>query len=273
MGKVNDTISNVNSILRTLLMLLLVAGAGVGGYFVYGLYDEPKQKLADKQAELDKVGAELAARKQEIAALTTSLDEKTREVERLEVAMQLLKVRHRLARLKVLDQREVAPSATDSGAAAPKQLVTRIEFVEVNEDGAPIGTPREFDIEGDLVYIDYLRVTFDDRYVEQSDLDRSTAICLFQRIFGEHQVPIDGFQLDDVGTRPTAYARGSQMSEFEKKIWSDFWTIANDPRRAAEMGIHAAHEVATAMRVQPGKTYQVDLRSTGEMTIRPVENP
>ena len=121
------------------------------------------------------------------------------------------------------------------------------------------------------MFIDYLRVTFDDRYVEQSDLDRSTAICLFQRIFGEHQKPIDGYQLDDVGTRPTAYARGTEMSDFERKIWTDFWAIANDPKRAAELGIHAAHEVADAIRVQPGKVYELNLRSTGEMTIRPIE--
>ena len=69
-----------------------------------------------------------------------------------------------------------------------------------------------------MVYIDYLRVTFDDKYIEESDLDRSTAIALFQRIFGEHQKAVDGFQLDTVGTRPTAYGRGTEMSEFEKKM-------------------------------------------------------
>ena len=57
-------------------------------------------------------------------------------------------------------------------------------------------------IDGDQVYVDYLRVTFDDKYIEESDLDRSTAICLFQRIFGEYQDPAEGFHLDTVGTRP-----------------------------------------------------------------------
>ena len=109
--------------------------------------------------------------------------------------------------------------------------MSRLEFVEVSEEGEPIGTPREFDIRGDMVYVDYLRVTFDDKYVEQSDLDRSTAICLFQRIFGEHQEAAEGYQLDEIGSRPSAYARGAHMSDFERKIWSDFWLIANDPKR------------------------------------------
>ncbi len=269
MGTVNDTISNVNSMLRTMLMLVLVAGAGFGGYWAYDLYNEPKKQLADKQAELDKINADLAARRQEVSALTTKLDEKTKQVERLEVAMQLLKVRHRLARLTVLDQHESAQPDT----AAPKKLVTRIEFVEINEEGHPIGKPKQFDIDGDLVYVDYLTVSFDDKYVEQSDLDRSTALCLFQRIFGEHQEPIDGFQLDDVGTRPTAYARGTEMSDFERKIWGDFWSIANDRQRAAEMGIRAAQGLAPSIRVQPGKAYEIELRSTGDMTINPVATP
>lgn len=273
MGTVNNTISNVNSMLRTLLMLVLVGAAGVGGYLAYGLYNAPLKQLADKQAELDKLNADLAGRLQEVNELTAKLDEKNKEVERLEVAIQLLKVRHRLARLTVLDQHPAPPPTADTGNASAAKLVTRLEFVEINDEGQPIGKPKQFDIEGDLVYIDYLRVTFDDKYIEKSDLDRSTAICLFQRIFGEHQEPIDGYQLDDVGTRPTAYARGTEMSDFERKIWSDFWSIANDPKRAAEMGVHAAHEVASAMRVQPGKTYEIELRATGDMTIKPVVAP
>jgi hypothetical protein len=272
MGRVNDTISNVNSMLRTVLMFVLVAAAGFGGYTAYDLYNEPKKRLAEKQAELEKIVADLGSVRKMNVALAEQLDEKAKEVERLKVARQLLSVRHRLARLTVIDQHELPPPSTgaDSRANAPK-LVTKVEFVEVNEEGQPIAQPREFNIEGDLVYIDYLRVTFDDKYIENSDLDRSTAICLFQRIFGEHQEPIDGYQLDDIGTRPTAYARGTDMSDFERKIWNDFWSIANDPKRAAELGIKAAHEVASAMRVQPGKVYQLDLRATGDMSITPIE--
>ena len=284
---VNSTLHNVNTTLRTMLMLVLVGGAGYGGYKAYEFYNEPHQQLADKEAELEKTrgslakaNADLLARQQEIGQLNVALDEKTAQVERLEVAMRLLKVQHRLARLTVLDQRQRpnaeagAPPAgeeTDTDGGTPKNLITRVEFVEVNEEGNPIGEAKQFEIVGDMVYVDYLRVTFDDKYVEESDLDRSTAIALFQRIFGEHQEPIDGFQLDTVGTRPTAYARGSEMSDFERKIWDDFWLIANDSRRAAELGIHAAHGAAVSMRVEPGRTYEIKLRATGEMTIQPIE--
>jgi hypothetical protein len=260
---VNETIKSVNATLRTLLMIVLIGGAGYGGYLAYGLYNEPNKKLADKQAKLEQAIGNLEQANESLAANKKQITELTAQVERLEVAKRLLKVRRRLARLKVLDQK-----AAESG-----NLVSRVEFVEVNDDAQPIGEAKQFDIIGNLVYVDYLRVTFDDRYIEESDLDRATAICLFQRIFGEHQEAASGFQLDKVGTRPTAYARGTNMSDFEKKIWDDFWLIANDPARADGIGIHAAHEVAVGMRVQPGKTYEIELRSTGDMTFRPLEAP
>jgi hypothetical protein len=58
------------------------------------------------------------------------------------------------------------------------------------------------------------------------------------------------------------------MSDFEKKIWDDFWTIANDPARATELGISASHAQAPSIRVEPGVTYELDLRSTGDFTLQ-----
>ncbi len=283
MGRVRDTVSTANSALRTLLMLVLVGGAGYGGYKAYEVYNEPRQKLLDKEAELEsarkkleKASADLIAHQEEIDELGTKLSEKEAEVERLELSMRLLKVRRRLARLTVLDQRErpqaeAVGAAEENGDSPAKNLVTRIEFVEVNEKGDPIGPAKQFRIVGDMVYVDYLQVTFADKYIEEADLDRSTSIVLFHRLFGEYQEAADGFQLDTIGTRPTAYARGTQMSDFERSIWNDFWLIANDSQRAAELGIYAAHGAALSMRVRPGMTYEIDLRSTGTMSIKPVE--
>jgi hypothetical protein len=284
MGRVNDTISNVNSALRNLLLLVLIGGAGLLGYKGYDLYNAPQKQLADKEkqladksAELDKAHNDLSAQKKQLDDLNTELIAKKAENEKLQIAMKLLKVQHRLARMTVLGQREIpsptpAPPGTppETSAAKPK-LMTKIEFVEINDQGQPIGQPKQFDIDGDIVYVDYWTVNFEDKYVEQSDLDRSTSLALFRRIFGEHQEPINGYQLDTVGTRPTAYSRGSDMSDFEKKIWNDFWLIANDRDRAEALGIHAIQGKAVSMRVQPGKIYEIELRSTGNMTIRPVD--
>jgi hypothetical protein len=37
------------------------------------------------------------------------------------------------------------------------------------------------------------------------------------------------------------------------------------------LGIIAIHGDAPSMRVQPGKTYELDLRATGEMSFKPLE--
>ena len=110
---------------------------------------------------------------------------------------------------------------------------TTLEFFEVNSEGAPIDEQRrQFEIEGDRVYVECLVAKFEDKYVEQADLDRATAICLFQRIFGEYQQPQDGFRIDEIGSSPTSYARGGKMSEFEKTIWKDFWEFASNPQKS-----------------------------------------
>ena len=85
MGRVNDTISNVNSALRNLLLMVLIGGAGVGGYKAYDLYNAPRQQLADKQAELDKAASslkqateDLAAKQKELADLAQSSQKRLR---------------------------------------------------------------------------------------------------------------------------------------------------------------------------------------------------
>lgn len=269
MGRVNNTIQTVNSAVRTLLFALLLAGAGFAGWKGYSLYNEPQKKLEEKQVELDSVREKLskseqnlAASVKELAEMATQLQAKTKQIDRLETSMRLLKLSHRIARLHVVDQQE----NPDTG-----QTLTTVEFFEVNDDGAPVDDRRrEFKIEGDRIYVECLVAKFEDKYVEKADLDRSTAICLFQRIFGEYQQPQEGFELDEIGSSPLSYARGGMISDFEKNIWADFWNIANDRQKAAKLGIRAAHADAPSTRVRKGKTYELELRATGEFTLKPV---
>jgi len=262
MGGINETVQTFSSALRTLIFGVLVAGAGVAGWHGYSLYNEPQLKLAEKQKELVALQEDLTAREQEVVNLGEELSEKQEQLDRAQTSLRLLKLSHRIARFRVLDQLENEETGIK---------LTTIEFFEVNDEGAPIDDRRkQFEIEGEHIYVECLVAKFDDRYVEQADLDRSTAICLFQRIFGEYQEPQEGYQLDEVGSSPTSYARGGQVSEFEQKIWDDFWEIANDRKKAAQLGIRAAHAVAPSTRVKKGFTYELELRSTGEFSLVPI---
>ncbi len=265
MGTINETVRTANSALRTVLLSVIVFGAGLAGWKGYTLYNRPLAMLAEKERELDAVRRSLVASEEQVDTLSTEIEQKNKQLERFETSIRLLKLSHRIARLRVLDQ------TTDPESG---RLISNIEFFEVNADGAPLGDqPKQFQIEGNRVYVECLVVKFEDRYIEQADLDRATAICLFQRIFGEFQQPQDGFTLDQVGSSPTSYARGGKVSEFEQQIWNDFWTLASDRKKAAKIGIRAAHADAPSTQVRAGVTYELELRSTGEFTLRPLAVP
>lgn len=272
MGRINESIHTFNSFVRTLLFAALVGGAGLIGWKAYSIYNEPQEKLDAKQRELDSLSAklqqtsaDLASSSQRVQALSAEVAEKNAAIARLEMANRLLKLRHRIARLEVRDQVE------NPETGRPR---TEVEFYEVNEDGAPVSARRQrFTIDGDRIYVECLLAKFDDKYIEANDLDRRTAICLFQRIFGEHQEPKEGFPIDQVGSAPTSYGRGGETSEFERRIWQDFWTLADNPAKAAELGVRAVHADAPSLRVTKGGVYELELRTTGDFTFRRVAEP
>lgn len=278
---ITDSINTVNSSVRTLLALALVGGLGYGGYQVYNVYDAERQEadaaakeLLQAKAVLDDTRTQLAyAERQvvvkdeelqkkdvQISSLNEELQRQAEEIDRLDTSMRLLKVDHRVAELRVVDQQKNEETGETN---------TLIEFQELTPQGDPAGEPREFEIVGDIVYIDNWVVKFDDEFVEKADIDRSTSLVLFRRIFGEFQEPRHGYMIDQVGAQPLIYLRGGKPSEFENKIWKDFWTIANDEEKAQSMGIRAAHGEAVSIKVQKGKKYRVTLRASDGLSIRP----
>ncbi|MCL4203650.1 MAG: hypothetical protein KJ000_14190 [Pirellulaceae bacterium] len=289
MASAIEKLQTLNSVVRTLMALIVFGAAGTIGWIGYQRYhaadqqlsqaqqalsakeaalaesldqlastrrtvEEQGQQLAVKDAAIAEQQQTIATQIVEIEQLNEDIRQKKAEILRLDTALRLHKMERRLARVSVLD--------VDKDAETGKTFST-IEFVELNESGDPIGQPRRFKLEGQLIYVDYLVAKFEDKYVEQADLERGTSICLFSRIFGEFQKPNDGFSLDEPGERPGPYERGGVMSDFEKKIWSDFWSIANDPAQAAELGIRTLHGDAVSIKVQKGKTYRITVRSAG----------
>jgi hypothetical protein len=276
MGRMTEGISAVNSFLRTLLAIVVVGGVGFGGWYGYTTFnakeleaqqkakrlEETEQNLTAARARLEQAETDLVKQAAELKAKDAEIARLNESVRKLELAIRYLKIDHRVARFTAVDQ---------SRDEATGEVSSLIEFVELNDEGHPIDTPRQFRIRGDIVYIDGWVVKFEDKYVEQADLERGTSLLLFKRIFGSGQKPDDGFPLDEMGSAPKAYARGGKMSDFERKIWDDFWNIANDSEKAKQMGIRAAHGGAPFMKVEKGKSYRILLRASGDPTIVPEE--
>lgn len=276
MPRMMENISTVNSFLRTIIALVVIGVLGVGGYYGYMTYTaadrqarEKDKKLADAQIELtaiqkklDTANVEIEQKDARIREQDATIVDLNKQVEKLATSLKLLKIDHRLARLTAVDK------TTDETTGKPSTLV---EFVELNDEGNPIDTPRQFRIPGEEVYVDSWLVQFEDKYVEEADLERGTSLILFKRLFGSDQTPEDGYPLDEIGAAPKAYARGGKMSDLEKKIFGDFWSIANDESQAKDLGIRAAHGQAVSMKVEEGKSYRVMLRASGGLSIVPEE--
>ena len=246
------SIAALSTLIRSVVALAATVMLSVGGWVFYRSYNSHELALQEKDREL-KVRAE------RIDELSKDVETKKKEIERLLMVVRLLKIDHRVAHLTVLDQQP-----TEDG----KNVVSTVRFVEVDNEGHPIGEPHEFAVQGNVVYVDALVIKFADEYVEQADPLKGTSACLFRRIFGESQKPEEGFPIDAVGSRPAAYSPGSEMSDFERDLWDRFWEYANDRAKAEAAGIRAIHGEAPYMKVQKGKTYRVELRASGGLTFK-----
>ncbi len=275
----------LNNLLGALIGLAVVGLLSAGGWFVFQNYyaerwkaQEAERTLAAREAEIDALRADLLDRSRaldeaeqtigaqaaQIGLLEEDVAAKAIQIEQLETAVALLKVDHRVAQVSVVSQQ---------GSAAEGDLTTTFSFVELSERGEPIDRPRVFTIEGDVVYIDAWVIKFDDEHVELADPLRATSVCLFRRVFGERQQPSEGFPLDAVGSRPAPYRSGKPMSELEREIWEQFWEYANDPGRARDAGVRAAHGEAPSIKLLPNLRYRVLLRSSGGLSIVPEAAP
>ncbi len=270
-----ENLATLNSMARTMIALVVLGGAGAGGLFAYRTYtetDRAKSDLAEAQQRLDDAEAQLKSKTEQLDSARLELTVKNEEIGRLQeevadlaatvekqkIAMRLLKLDKRLAIVTVLRQ-------TGEG----DDQVTTVRWVELGDDNQPIDE-RTFDVKGDIVKVDAWVVKFDDRYIENADLIRGTSICLFRGIHGEFKTPDEVHVLDEVGALPSAYKKGERVSDFERQIWDDFWEIANDPDKAEELGIRAAHGEVVYNKVQPNKKYKIELRASGGLTMKPL---
>jgi hypothetical protein len=255
---VAGVINSISGLLRAVVSLAIVGMLSIAGWLGYQLYDEH----TNSSALIKEQAATIAEREATIGRQRKEIETKTRRIQQLEIANRLLKVDHRVAEMTVLAQWESKPTG---------QLKTKFQFVEVDNNGRPLDQPKEYTVDGDIVYIDAWVVKYDDQFVEAGDPLRSTSICLFRRVFGEHQRPIEGYPIDAVGSRPAAYSRGSEMTDFEREIWENFWEYANNPSRAKQAGVSSAGGEAPSIKLQKGSLYKVELRASGGLSIKAEE--
>ena len=256
MSKMMENVKTVNSVTRTAIFLTLSGFLGYGGFVGYKNYIKPGIEAKDAIAKLDKLEVELQENK-------AQLEESRAENGRLQTSLQLLKVDRRVAKIEVLE-------VSKNDAQEPTM---NVRFIEFDSFGDTVGEPRDFELRGDTMYIDCWVVKFGDKYIEQSDALRSASLCVFNGIFGNLDGPEGAKLLDTESTDdfPSVYTRQERTS-FAEQIWADFWRIANDKASQDELGIRAMHGQANYVKVEPGKTYEATVRSSGAISLVPLRD-
>jgi len=195
------------------------------------------------------------------------------EQELRERTMERLGRTRRLGRLEVVKQHRAgdAEATALSAAAAAEvpvnELVTTVDFIELDERGRELGRRRAA-VPGRTVFLDAWTVRFPQQTVIDADPMRGQTIALLRRIYSDRMAPADGVPIDTPGAVPDGYA-ATDGARFERALWKNFWRLASDPGAAEAQGVRVAQGEAVYKPVSAGQRYEVELESAGGLVLRP----
>ena len=263
-----DLITNVktiNSAVRTVMVLGACGVVGFGGWFGYDNYVKPSVQAKQAIADLAELKAQFAETENALKQTAADLEVSKEMNERLETSLKLLKVDRRIANVTVLEK-----GKQDDGSP-----FMEVSFSEVDQDGNQIGITKNFTLLGEKFYVDGWVATFEDKYIEQADELRAASLFAFKSIYGDAEMPKNAQRLDsdseDQG--PPGVYRDEKKREFEQQIWGDFWKVCNDPDLQHEYGIRAIQGQTSYVQPLEGKTYQINIRASGGMSLKPIVEP
>jgi hypothetical protein len=161
----------------------------------------------------------------------------------------------------------------DPDGGAPGMTLTFAEYEPGTETPA---LRKTMHLPGEEFYVDALVVEFQRKLVEEGDGLRGKSLLFFRRAFGDRQRPVDGVPLyrenaaasagEDI---PDGLRVDREPSDYEKRIWTRFWSYANDPALAAEAGIRVAQGEAVHVRAVRGQVYKITLSASHGLSLVP----
>ena len=252
---------DMSKLLNLVALLILGGLVGVVGWWTNEYRDsllEHERGIAERELRIAGLNADLEAREGELRESQIEVRRVRALKDELELRNRLLRLDHRVARVEVIDQKETVDG-----------IVTRVLFSELGPGGRPIAPARVLEVQGRYLYLESQVIKFSDEYVESADPLRGTSICLFRRVFGEQQKPEDGTILDPVGASPGVVHGDNIRSAEHAELWRRFWDFANDPDLARAAGVRAVHGEAPFTQLREGKSYRVELRASGGLSITP----
>jgi hypothetical protein len=217
--------------LRTLgqiLAVLILAGGGAIGLFLYQQHNSAAREVA-----------RLQARKQE-----------------LETFVQRLSGEKRVA--------DVLVTKSETIDGIPN---TTLLFVEYDKRGQPLPA-KTLTVRGSMIHFDALVIKFDRDFVIHDDPLRGHSIALFTRVYGDHQSPDSAMAIDQPGSVPEIYRGADErVTAFEQSLWKNFWRLADDPEYRKQFGVRVANGQGVWGPLVPNKLYTLTLESSGGLNL------
>lgn len=147
-----------------------------------------------------------------------------------------------------------------------KKIETTIKFLEYDAAGKPLPA-RYLSFRGNLIQFQALVIRFQDRLVRSGDKIRGKSAYLFLRAFVLDGRNTQVFNLTEKNEIPQGYKVPGTQSEFEKKLWEEFWKYALDPKARERMGIKNAQIEAPGSMFLPGTIYILKIEHAGGLRI------
>lgn len=147
-----------------------------------------------------------------------------------------------------------------------KQIETTIKFLEYDSDGKPMA-PRYFTFHGNIIQFQALVIRFRDALVRAGDKIRGKSAYLFMKAFVLDGAETQEFDLVQANEIPQGYKVPGVKSEFEQKLWEEFWNYALNPRARGKSGIKNAQIEAPGSMFLPGTIYTLKIEHAGGIRI------
>ena len=147
-----------------------------------------------------------------------------------------------------------------------KKIETTIKFLEYDAIGKPI-EPRYFTFRGNVVQFQSLVIRFEDQFIKAGDRLRGRSAYLFLRAFVLDPEHTQIFDLTKTNEIPAGYKIPGVKSEFERKLWEEFWNYALDPNARKRSGIKNAQIEAPGSIFVPGTIYTLKIEYDGGLRI------
>lgn len=149
---------------------------------------------------------------------------------------------------------------------ASRKIRTTIKFLEYDAKGNPL-PPRHFTFQGNIIQFQALVIRFEDRFVKAGDELRGKSAYLFMKAFVLEREKTQVFDITKAHEIPAGYKIPGERTDFEAKLWEEFWNYALDPKKRDRAGIKNAQIEAPGSMFVPGSIYTIKIEHDGGMRI------